>query len=428
MSRTQRFPPLAIALAIVIAGCAAVPGRISGTDGRAGGPAPESHAPAPTATGARSTATTAARTAAPTTAAVPARTAAPARTAVPTTSPAPTTAAISLSTTARPTIAQLIGQKLVVRMDGTTPSADLLGRIRRGEVGGVILFGRNITTAYALRTLTAKLRAAATAGGRPKLLIAVDQEGGSVKRIPWAPPTLTPWQMGTLGLAAVAHTQGQMTGGALRGLGINVDFAPVADVPVSTSSFMYQEGRTWSFSAIRTSGVANAFATGLESAHVVPVMKHFPGIGFATRNTDSWVVTIGASRAALAPGLIPYRHAIAQGIPMIMLSNATYTAYDRSHAAGWSPAIGTLLRHDLGFTGVTISDGLDGTAKARGVTPSQLAIAAALAGTDMILTTGSESSTRLVYAALVREATAARIPRATLLASYNRILLLKARL
>jgi beta-N-acetylhexosaminidase len=317
----------------------------------------------------------------------------------------------------------------VVRMDGTTPSADLLGRIRRGEVGGIILFGRNITTAYALRTLTAKLRAAATAGGRPKLLIAVDQEGGPVKRIPWAPPTLTPWQMGTLGIASVAHTQGQKTGGALRGLGINVDFAPVADVPASTSSFMYLQGRTWSFSAIRTSGVANAFATGLESAHVQPVMKHFPGIGFATRNTDSSVVTIGASRAALAPGLIPYRHAIAQGIPMIMLSNATYSAYDRSHAAGWSPAIvGTLLRHDLGFTGVTITDGLDGTAKARGVTPSRLAIAAALAGTDMILTTGSESSTRLVYAALVREATAGSIPRATLRASYNRILLFKSRL
>jgi beta-N-acetylhexosaminidase len=396
---------IALAAAIVIGGCGGpVAARMSGADLGAAGPAPRGQAPVRVTPIALTSATaTAARQA--------------------------TNATAFSTAVASPTIAQLIGQKLVVRMDGTTPSADLLGRIRRGEVGGIILFGRNITTAYALRTLTAKLRAAATAGGRPKLLIAVDQEGGPVKRIPWAPPTLTPWQMGTLGIASVAHTQGQKTGGALRGLGINVDFAPVADVPASTSSFMYLQGRTWSFSAIRTSGVANAFATGLESAHVQPVMKHFPGIGFATRNTDSSVVTIGASRAALAPGLIPYRHAIAQGIPMIMLSNATYSAYDRSHAAGWSPAIvGTLLRHDLGFTGVTITDGLDGTAKARGVTPSRLAIAAALAGTDMILTTGSESSTRLVYAALVREATAGAIPRATLRASYNRILLFKSRL
>jgi beta-N-acetylhexosaminidase len=326
-----------------------------------------------------------------------------------------------------PTTPQLIGQKLVVRMDGTTPSADLLGRIRRGEVGGVILFGANVTTASALRSLTAKLRAAAAAGGRPRLLIAVDQEGGPIKRIPWAPPTLSPATMGSLGLAAVAHTQGLETGAALRGLGINVDLAPVVDVPASTASFMYRARRTWSFSAVRTSGVANAFATGLESAGVQPVMKHFPGLGFATRNTDTSVVTISASRATLAAGLLPYQRAIPKHIPMIMLSNATYTAYDRSHAAGWSPAIvRTLLRHDLGFAGVTITDSLDGTAKARGITTSRLALAAALAGTDMILTTGSESSSRTVYATLVRAATAGQIPRATLLASYNRILVLKS--
>ena len=329
--------------------------------------------------------------------------------------------------TTGPSIAQLIGQKLVVRMDGVTPSASLLGRIRRGEVGGVVLFGPNITTASALRTLTSRLQAAAAAGGRPRLLIAVDQEGGPVKRIPWAPPTLSPSAMGALGLAAVAHTQGLETGGALRRLGINVDFAPVADVPASTSSFMYRAGRTWSFSAIRTSGVANAFATGLESAGVRPVMKHFPGLGFATRNTDMYVDTITASRTALAPGLLPYQRAIPKNIPMIMLSNATYTAYDPSHAAGWSAAIvNTLLRHDLGFRGVTITDGLDGTAKARGVTPSRLALAASIAGTDMILTTGSEASTRTVYANLVRAATAGAIPRATLLASYDRILHLKS--
>jgi beta-N-acetylhexosaminidase len=111
---------------------------------------------------------------------------------------------------------------------------------------------------------------------------------------------------------------------------------------------------------------------------------------------------------------------------MIMLSNATYPAYEASHAAGWSSVIvGTLLRHDLGFEGVTITDALDGTAHARGVPTSRLAIAAAIAGTDMILTTGSESASRAVYAALVAAATAGRIPRATLAASYTRILALK---
>jgi beta-N-acetylhexosaminidase len=332
-----------------------------------------------------------------------------------------------MTVAAGPTLAQLIGQKLVVRMQGLTPSADLLGRIRHGEVGGIILFGSNITTPTALIALTAKLRAAAAAGGQPPLLIAVDQEGGSVKRIPWAPPTLSPPEMGVIARSSVAYSQGASTGTALHGFGIDVDFAPVADVPVSTASFMYQEGRTFSFSAPRTALLADAFARGLDARAVVPSMKHFPGIGFATRNTDTYVVTITASAAALAPGLLPYTTAIGHHIPMIMLSNATYPAYDAHNAAGWSHTIAvTLLRHDLGFTGVTITDSLDGTAHARGLWTRVLAVSAARAGTDMILTTGSELSTSGVYATLLRQAQEGAIPLATLRASYDRILALKA--
>ena len=99
---------------------------------------------------------------------------------------------------------------------------------------------------------------------------------------------------------------------------------------------MYRDGRTWSISAVKTALLADAFATGLESKGVVPSMKHFPGLAFATRNTDAYAVTIGMSRLRLAPGLKPYRTAISHHIPMIMLSNATYPAYDRVNAAGWS--------------------------------------------------------------------------------------------
>jgi beta-N-acetylhexosaminidase len=324
------------------------------------------------------------------------------------------------------TFAQLIGQKLMVAMFGTTPTAALLGRIGRGEVGGVILFGSNITTASALIVLTTKLRNAAAAGGQPPLLIATDQEGGSVKRVSWIPPTLSPPQMGALGSASVAYTQGLNTGAALRGLGINHNLAPVADVPSSTASFMYLQGRTWSFSASLTATLSDAFASGLEAGGDLPTMKHFPGIGFATLNTDSNVVTITASRAALAPGLLSYQQAIAHHIPLIMLSNATYSAYDPYNAAGWSPAInGTLLRGTLGFTGVTITDSLDGTAAARGVTTTSLALKAAKAGTDMIMLTGSESSSAATYATLLRDVQHGLISAAALQTSYDRILALK---
>ena len=332
----------------------------------------------------------------------------------------------SVTAVAQPTLAQLIGQKLVVAMDGVTPSANLLGRIRRGEVGGVILFGRNVTTEAALISMVGQLRAAAAAGRQPHFLIAVDQEGGPIKRIPWAPPTLSAPQMGANGLASTARAQGASTGSALHALSIDVDFAPVADVPASTASFMYRGHRTFSFDAAKTAVLANEFAIGLEASGVAPTMKHFPGIGFATRDTDGYVVRITASKAALAAGLRPYRTAIVHRVPLIMLSNATYPAFDATNAAGWSHAISvTLLRRDLGFTGVTITDSLDGTAHARGLSPGLLALKAALAGTDMILTTGSEASTRAVYARLLASAKSGVIPRATLLASYNRILKLK---
>jgi beta-N-acetylhexosaminidase len=328
---------------------------------------------------------------------------------------------------AAPTYTQLIGQKLVVRMEGTTPSASLLYRIHHGQVGGVILFGSNITTATALRALTTKLQAEARAGGQPRLLIATDQEGGSVKRIPWAPPTLSPPQMGALGSTTIARSQGAATGSALRGLGINVDLAPVADVPASTASFLYKQGRTWSFSATTTAALSDAFATGLESSHVVPAMKHFPGLGYARYNTDQYIDVILASTTMLAPGLRPYRTAISHNIPLIMLSNADYTAYDRYNGAGWSHAISvTLLRTQLGFHGVTITDSLSGAAAARGVSPTLLAYRAARAGTDMILVTGSEASTAATFNTLLADARAGKIPVSTLTASYNRILALKA--
>jgi beta-N-acetylhexosaminidase len=330
---------------------------------------------------------------------------------------------------ATPPLAQLIGQKLMVAMAGTTPSSALLTRVRLGQVGGVILFGANIQSAGQLAALTAALRAAATAGGQPPLLIAADQEGGTIKRVPWAGPTLSAPQMGALGSSSTAFAQGRTTGTILECAGINTNLAPVTDVPVSTSSFMYQQGRTWSFSATTTATLSDAFASGLAAGLATPAMKHFPGIGLATANTDDHVVTITASQAALGPGLTPYKAAIGHGIPMVMLSNAVYPAYDATNAAGWSHAIGVdLLRSTLGFTGVSITDSLDGAAASRGVSAASLAVKAAAAGTDMLLLTGSEATSAAAYASLITAAGNSTIATSTLVSSYDRILALKRNL
>ena len=325
-----------------------------------------------------------------------------------------------------PTLAQLVGQKLVVSMAGKTPSLSLLARARRGEIGGVIVHKWNFSSSAQLRAIARALQEAAAAGGQPRLLIAVDQEGGSVKTIPWLPPARAPARVRS---SADARTDGRATGVALLGVGVNTDLAPVADVPGSRASAVYRQGRTWSFDAHTTASLATAFALGLADGHALATMKHFPGLGLATADTDRAVVRITATRSRLKPGLDPYRSAIAAHVPLIMLSNAVYDAYDRTNAAGWSRTIATgLLRQELGFQGVTITDSLDGAAHTRRITPNVLALAATKAGTDLLLLTGGEDATRSDYTSLLRAAQAGRLGRAGLERSYSRILHLKAQL
>jgi len=318
----------------------------------------------------------------------------------------------------------------MVAMHGNAPSTRLLGRIRRGDVGGVILFGANIHSAPQLVALTRQLQQAASDGGQPPLLIATDQEGGIVKRVAWAPPTLSPPQMGALGDPIVARSQGKGTARVLSCAGINHNLAPVGDVPRSTASFMYQDGRTWSFDATLTASLTDAFSAGQLANGVLPTVKHFPGIGFALHNTDTHVVTISAPKSALAPGLLPYRRAIADDVPLIMLSNAAYTAYDpRGKAAGWSrPISNGLLRQQLGFRGISITDSLTGTAATRHISPSVLAVRAAVAGTDMVMLTGREVTSAAAFNAVLDAARDGRIPLSRLQASYHRILKIKGRI
>ena len=301
---------------------------------------------------------------------------------------------------------------------------DELRSLLEGGIGGVILFKRNIPDPFAAAELNREIHS--IVGTRP-FLIAVDQEGGSVKTVSWIPPTLSPPQMGGLGSGRRARIQGEQTGKGLRGLGINTDFAPVADVPGSTWSFLYRQGRTWSLDAHTTARLAGWFAIGLGQGGALATAKHFPGLGLAARDTDRHVVRITASQTALAPGLMPFRTAVADHVPLIMLSNAVYTAYDPANAAGWSRSVGTtLLRGQLGYRGATITDSLDGAAHPRHVSASSLAIRAANAGTDLLLLTASEAGSKGVYSSLLGAAAAGRVDRARMLASYKRILALKS--
>jgi beta-N-acetylhexosaminidase len=300
-----------------------------------------------------------------------------------------------------------VGRKIMTAMRGRFPSRSLRTRVRRGEVGGVILFGPNVGPN--LKGAIAALQAAARAGGNPPLLIAVDQEGGEVKRLRTLPPSRAPAEMTAAGAAA----EGTATGRALRARGINTDLAPVADV--DHGSFLGSRSFGRDPGAVATA--ACGFAAGLQGAGVNAALKHFPGLGRTRSNTDLGRVRVAASAAALRSDLEPYRRCGAAQTRLVMLSNAIYPAFDPDRPALFSPAVVTgLLRGELGFAGVTITD----TLGAPGIASATTALRATRAGVDILLYVDERESAR-GYQSLLGAVRAGRVSEAAVRASATRI-------
>ena len=132
-----------------------------------------------------------------------------------------------------------VGQRLVTGYRGVRPPKSVLSAVRAGRLGGVILFRENVPTAPRRAARSGRCRRQARAGGRPPLLIMIDQEGGDVRRLTTLPPRVSPAQMGaSKSPAGTAERHGRETGAALRKLGINVNLAPVADVPEGPDNFL----------------------------------------------------------------------------------------------------------------------------------------------------------------------------------------------
>jgi beta-N-acetylhexosaminidase len=324
-----------------------------------------------------------------------------------------------------PSLRELIGQRLMVRFSGTRPSASLVRRFERGELGGVIVFPENVRSRAGMRSLVGVLTRACARGGHPPPLVAIDQEGGEVKRLP-GPPDRSPRALGRIGSAAVAEREGARTGSYLRSFGINVDLAPVVDVPARDDSFI--RSRSFSSSPAVVSRLGSAFARGLQGKDVAATAKHFPGLGYASANTDFASVEVRATRDQLAPGLAPFRALDRAGARLVMVGSAIYPAYDRGTLAVFSrPIVTTLLRGQIGFDGVVITDDLQARAVASRLSPARAALAAASADADLLLfaRTPSAGIARDVLAALERAVRRGRLGRGQLERSYGRIAALK---
>ena len=328
----------------------------------------------------------------------------------------PSVAALALAAPAAAAtpLHRLVGETVITAL-ASPPRESFLAQVRDGDVGGVILVG-HWASRDEMAAATRTLQAAACERGTP-LLFAVDQEGGPMRRMPWAAPAESARSLGSSGAAHV-QSEAHAAAAALRRAGIAVDFAPVADTQLSPRSFL--GSRTFSSDPTVVGRLAAAFVRGLQAGGVAATAKHFPGLGAATANTDDHVVRVQRVR------LQPFRDAIAAGVRLVMMSNASYPHLDPSgRPAVFSRTIVTkLLRGSLGFDGVVVTDALD--APTPNATPHAPARAIG-AGVDLLLYTGG-SAARRGYESLLADASQSAQLQAQVATAVERIRALKSRL
>jgi beta-N-acetylhexosaminidase len=279
-----------------------------------------------------------------------------------------------------------------------------------------------------VRALTRALRRVPRpAALRAPLLLMVDQEGGSVQRLPGAPSRSAP-AMAATGRTAVALAEGRATAATLRAAGMNVDLAPVVDV-VRPESALHAEGRGFGFGAAGAARFGAAFARGLRDGGVAATAKHFPGFGAAPRNTDLGGVQIGVGlRELRRVDRVPFAAAVRAGADLVMLSSATYPALSRAPAVLSARVVQRELRDGLGFGGVTISDDLEAPAFASRGGATGAALGATRAGVDLLLFARTYDGADRAARALAGALRAGRVDRAALEASLARVLALRAAL
>jgi beta-N-acetylhexosaminidase len=318
---------------------------------------------------------------------------------------------------------RLVGQSIVARLGPKGPDQALVRRVRQGRVGGVIAFNDNATE---LKAQIATLQQAARAGGSPPLLVMIDQEGGDVKRLPQGPPNASPAQLGKSDDENQSRDQGQATGEYLRGLGINVDLAPVLDVSQETTANTIRS-RTFGSDPSVVTEVGVSFMQGLQEGGVVATPKHFPGLGRATTNTDDGPVNIAATSQELQSDLEPFRGAIEAGAQMVMVSTASYpTLGSRKQAAFSAAIVSGLLRDQLGFDGVVVTDDLEAPAVTDETSPVVAAASAIKAGDDMLIYAGSAGASDRAFRSLVSQVKSGDLNRSLFQDAYDRITSLKS--
>ena len=278
--------------------------------------------------------------------------------------------------------------------DGEHAPGALLDAIRDGKVGGVLLFAfrKNIRSKNQVRAMLREVQDAARRGGLPPVPVAVDQEGGSVVRVGYRAVFPSAMAIGATGDAAHAERAARAVAEGLLADGITVNHAPVCDVNVEprnpvigTRSFGDDPGRVAEHAA--------AWVRGSESVGVASTPKHFPGHGDTSLDSHLTRPDVVADRATLdRRELHPFKAAFAAGATMVMTAHVRYPALDPSSPATISgPILTDLLRRELRFEGLCVTDSLDMSGIADAMSAEDVITIGLEAGVDaMMVTSGLE--------------------------------------
>jgi beta-N-acetylhexosaminidase len=369
---------------------------------------------------------------------------------------APTTTTTTVSegqvALAAMTIRQKVAQVLLLAFTGTSLSAETSALFAAGPPGGLLVLGYNFTDATQLRTLTAALQQAAAATGSPVgMLIAVDQEGGTIQRIKQGVPSLpSARSMGTQSTPAKASDLARDTARGLLDLGVNMNLAPVADVIADESSFLFD--RAYGSDPALVSAFVTAVIQASQDQGLISVAKHFPGHGSASGDTHRAFVDAQIGRQEFeSVHLPPFRAAISVGVEGIMLAHVRAITYDSLNPSSLSSSVvSDLLRGELNFQGLVVSDDLfmlaasrvgledsskepnlvrgpEEAARARVPLEVQLAIDALNAGCDLLILSERETNSISILDSLVKAIEQGEVSQSRLDEAVLRILDLKFR-
>lgn len=333
----------------------------------------------------------------------------------------------------RMTIEEKVGQIMIIGFDGADLDAGLNKMITDFHVGGVILFARNVESPGQVARLNSKLQQAAIQSGHPGLFIAIDQEGGRVTRLT-ADKGFTEFPS-AMALAASTNPENakaiaQAIAIEMRTVGLNIDFAPVLDVNNNPANPVIGL-RSFSSDPAIVAEFGIAYMKGLQESGVLAFGKHFPGHGDTAVDShiNLPVVPHDMQRLQMVE-LLPFQAAIDAGVAGIMSAHVTFPAIDstpRLAASLSTPVLTGLLRQQMGFQGLLVTDSLEMGALAQSGYPAPKAAALALqAGADLLLFNRDHKMHQEAHALVVEWVKSGKIPLARLDKALRRVLQAKA--